>query len=198
MKKILLSLLFLSACQHEIKTADRDEFKKNDDKMITERISNDPPKTTQASDKDLEKYAYELGFDPKSGLTIEERKSVGERRRVRELERKLDSEKERRHYSKVLPSLQLDSEKIDYLSIESVEGRQAWINRNKIWSRFKSNKNYQELIESQDIAVGMTADLVKKSWGDPEAVDHSGNEIYKNERWKYTRVPSKCTRSDSP
>ncbi len=193
MKKKLLPMLFLFACQHDIKTADREEFKKNDDKMTTERISvsNTLPKTTEATDKDLEKYAYELGFDPKTGLTTDERKSVGERRRVRELERKLDSEKDRRHYSKVLPLLQTDAEKIEYLSIESIEGRQAWVNRNKIWSRVKSNKDFQELVGSQDIAVGMTADLVKKSWGDPESVDHSGNEIYKNERWKYTReVPS--------
>lgn len=195
MKKILISILFLSACSHEIKTADREELKPDADKtkIATERIvdPNNQIKNSVASDKDLEKYAYELGFDPKAGLTNDERLAVSERRRVRELERTLDSEKDRRHYSKVLPLLQTDKEKIEYLSIDSIEGRQAWVNKNKIWSRVKSNKDFQELVDTQDIAVGMTADLVKKSWGDPEAVDHSGNEIYKNERWKYTRdVPS--------
>ncbi len=195
MKKILILILFLSACSHEIKTAEREELKNDAEKtkIKTERIT-DPKnqiKSTVANDKDLEKYAYELGFDPKAGLTNDERSAVSERRRVRELERTLDSEKDRRHYSKVLPLFQTDKEKIEYLSIDSIEGRQAWVNRNKIWSRIKSNKDFQELVDSQDIAVGMTAELVKKSWGDPESVDHSGNEIYKNERWKYTRdVPS--------
>jgi hypothetical protein len=196
-QKLVLTValvISLCSCQHEIKTADRDEFKNNNDKMTVERITEGSSHSEQISpisDKDLEKYAYELGLDPRTGLNADERKSVSQRRRVRELERTLDSEKERRHYSKVLPLMQTDDEKIDYLSIESIEGRQAWVNRNKIWSRLKSKKDFQELIASQDIAVGMTADLVKKSWGNPESVEYSGNEIYKNERWKYTReVPS--------
>lgn len=197
MKIIFILLLSLLSCQHEIKTADREELKSADEKskIITERIldskKESAPKNRLTSDKDFEKYAYELGFDPKLGLTTDERTAVAERRKVRELERTLDSEKDRRHYSKVLPLFQTDLEKIEYLSIDSIEGRQAWVNRNKIWSRVKSNKDFQDLIASQDIAVGMTADLVKKSWGEPEAIDHSGNQIYKNERWKYTReVPS--------
>ncbi len=188
----MLLFLVLSACQHKIQTADREELKSaaEKSKIITAR-NTETSKSILTSDKDLEKYAFELGFDPKNGLTTDERQSVAERRKVRELERTLDSEKERKHYSKVLPFLLMDKEKIDYLTIDSIEGRQAWVNRNKIWSRIKSNRNFQELIESQDIAVGMTADLVKKSWGEPEAVDHSGNEVYKNERWKYTRdIPS--------
>lgn len=195
MKKLSLIFLFLCACKHEIKTADREELKTDEQKakIETTRVSEkpDPNKTTLATDKDFEKYAYELGFDPKVGLTPDERSAVADRRKVRELERTLDSEKHRRHYSKVLPLLKTDKEKIDYLSIESVEGRQAWVNRNDIWSRQKSNKDFEALVGSQDIAVGMTTDLVKKSWGDPESVDYSGNSIYKNERWKYTRdVPS--------
>lgn len=197
MKKIALFALFVMSCQHQIVTADRDELKSPAErsKVTTERIteSKNPTamKNLSPSDKDLEKYAYELGFDPKAGLTADEQQSVAERRKVRELERSLDSEKDRKHYSKVLPLFENDKEKIEYLSIDSIEGRQAWVNRNQIWSRAKSNKDFHALIESQDIAIGMTADLVKKSWGEPEAVDHSGNEIYKNERWKYTRdVPS--------
>jgi hypothetical protein len=197
MKKIIILSLLFSSCLHKIQTADREELKTGEDKskVTTERISEIDSavaqKNTDINDKTLEKYAYELGFDPKAGLTPEERQSVTDRRRVRELERTLDSDKDRRHYSKVLPLLQSDKEKIEYLSIESIEGRQSWVNRNQIWSRVKSNKEFQELVETQDIAVGMTADLVKKSWGDPESVDHSGNEIYRNERWKYTRdVPS--------
>lgn len=156
-----------------------------------ERANETPLQQVKFSDKELEKYAYELGFDPKKGLTPEQRESVLNRRKVRELERTLDSAKERQHYSKILPLIETDNEKIEYLTIDSIEGRQAWVNRNKIWSRQKSNPEFLELVEAQDIAVGMSADLVRKSWGEPESVEVSGNEVYKNERWRYTRdVPT--------
>lgn len=48
----------------------------------------------------------------------------------------------------------------------------------------------KSLIETQDIAVGMPQDYVKRSWGDPMSVEVSGNPIYKNERWKYQKFVS--------
>jgi hypothetical protein len=107
-----------------------------------------------------------------------------------ELERTLDSQKERLQYSKVLPWLINDAEKIQILSIPSIEGRQVWINKNKIWSRAKDLKNFDDVLESQDIAIGMPADYVKKSWGEPTDIETSGNPIYKNERWQYLRQVS--------
>lgn len=44
------------------------------------------------------------------------------------------------------------------------------------------------LVENQDIAIGMTQDLVRKAWGEPESIDVSGNRIYKNEKWKFSRT----------
>lgn len=136
---------------------------------------------------ELEKYAYELGFDPKKKLTTEQQAQIEKRKKLRILERSLDSQKERFQYSKILPWLKSDDEKIDYLTIPSIEGRQVWINKNKIWSRTKDLKGYVETMESQDIAVGMPSDYVKKSWGEPDNVEVSGNPIYKNERWKYVK-----------
>ncbi len=166
-----------------------------------EHISGTKPKITDAeraqkeaayeigplSDKELEKYAYELGFDPKKGLSRSQKIQIDQRKKVRTLERRLDSQKERLQYSKVLPWLESDEEKIDYLSIPSIEGRQAWINKNRIWSRAKNLKDYSNVMEAQDIAMGMPSDYVKKSWGEPDGVEVSGNPIYKNERWKYLR-----------
>lgn len=136
---------------------------------------------------ELQKYAYELGFDPKQELTPEQKQQIVNRKRVRELERTLDSQSERLQYSKVLPWLSGDQEKIDLLSIPSVEGRQVWINKNKIWSRAKNLKDFDDVLDSQDIAIGMPADYVKKSWGEPDDVEVSGNPIYRNERWQYSR-----------
>lgn len=187
----LFTILFLSGCiAGQIQTADRPEFHNDSQveysrqKINTDGLSEADAKLTE---KDLEKYAYELGLDPKKSLSKAEMSDVRNRRKLRQLERTLDSEKERLSYSKVLPLFQNDQEKIDYLSIPSIEGRQSWVNRNKLWSRLKSNKDFQDMVDSQDLTLGMTQDLVRKSWGDPDSVEHSGNPIYKNERWKYTR-----------
>lgn len=110
------------------------------------------------------------------------------RQKVRELERKLDTIREKEQYSKVLPWLKSDDEKIEFLSVDSLEARQAWINKNKIFGRSQMNSaEMKDLVESQDIALGMPQEFVRKSWGDPQAVEVSGNPIYKNERWKYTK-----------
>lgn len=186
-----LSILILNGCvAGQIQTADRPEF--GDDSKVEysrEKINaNGETETeTKLTEKDLEKYAYELGMNPKKTLSKTEMGEVRNRRRLRQLERTLDSEKERLSYSKVLPLFLSDLEKIEYLSIPSIEGRQSWVNRNKVWSRMKSNKDFQDMVESQDLTLGMTQDLVRKSWGDPDSVENSGNPIYKNERWKYTR-----------
>lgn len=143
------------------------------------------------TDLELQKYAYELGLDPRQGIADADRKRIHNRKKLRQLERALDSQKERLQYSKVLPWLNGDQEKIDMLSIPSIEGRQVWINKNKIWSRAKDLSEFDDVVESQDIAIGMPSEYVKRSWGDPDRVETSGNPIYKNERWQYLRqVPT--------
>lgn len=139
---------------------------------------------------EMQKYAYELGFDPKKEIADEQKRQILERKKLRELERSLDTQKERLQYSKILPWLGSDSEKIEVLSIPSIEGRQVWINKNKIWSRAKDLKHFDEIVESQDIALGMPQDYVRKSWGEPTQVETSGNSIYKNERWQYLKQVS--------
>lgn len=140
------------------------------------------------TEAELQKYAYEIGLDPRQPLTAEEKEKVQNRKKLRQLERRLDSQKEKLQYSKVLPWLETDKEKIDLLSIPSTEGRQAWINKNKIWSRAKNSlESFDSVVEGQDIALGMPADYVKRSWGEPDQIEASGNPIYKNERWQYIK-----------
>lgn len=197
MKKFILSSLILfgtlltTSCANWIKTASRPELEETQTAQPTaqrELETADPSKDPdKLSDKDLEKYAYELGLDPKKPLSDTERKDIITRRKLRQLERSLDSEKERLNYSKVLPLFNSDHEKIDYLSIPSLEGRQSWVSRNKLWNRDKNNQDIMAVSEAQDITLGMSQELVRKSWGEPSSIEHSGNPIYKNERWKYVR-----------
>lgn len=134
--------------------------------------------------------AYELGKDP-SSLNANDYDEIRNRQYVKQLERTLASKKEKEQYSKVLPWLNGDQEKISFLSVPSIEGRQQWINKNRIWSRSKApREDLKNLIEAQDIAIGMPQDYVKRSWGEPLSVDVSGNPVYKNERWKYQKYVS--------
>lgn len=186
---IFLVIIALStfSCAGLIKTASRPELAETSTDLRIQEKADPTMDPDKLSTKDLEKYAYELGLDPSKPLSQDERKDVLTRRRLRHLERSLDSQKERIAYSKVLPLFNNDQEKIDYLSIPSLEGRQSWVARQKLWSRDKTNPDIQAVAEALDITLGMTQDLVRKSWGEPTSVEHSGNPIYKNERWKYVR-----------
>lgn len=107
---------------------------------------------------------------------------------IRSLESKLGSKKEKEQYSKILPWLKNDQERIEFLKLTDLEERQRWIQDKKIWSRTKSiSPQLAEMADAGDIALGMPADLVKKSWGEPQVVEVSGNPAYKNERWKYMK-----------
>ncbi len=141
-------------------------------------------------DRETNRTAYELGKDP-SSLTADDLHEIKNRQKVRDLERTLGSKKEREQYSKVLPWLKNDDEKAAFLNIPTVEGRQQWINKQNIWARSQAPQaEMKELIETQDIAVGMPQDYVRRSWGEPASIEVSGNPIYKNERWKYQRQVS--------
>ncbi len=142
---------------------------------------------TQGSDPETTRIAYELGFSPAS-MSADELQQVQQRKKLRELEKSLDSRQSKEQYSKILPWLKDDTEKIELLTIPSLEGRQNWINRNNIWSRTRVPvTRMKELIDSQDISIGMQMEYVRRAWGEPISVESSGNPIYKNERWKYIR-----------
>jgi hypothetical protein len=142
-------------------------------------------------DREERRTAYELGLDPSSDLSADDQEKIHTRVQLRNLEKTLSSKKEREQYSKILPWFRSDREKIEFLSIPSLEGRQQWVNNHNIWDRAKMPMTeMKEMIDAQDISVGMPQDYVKKSWGEPQAVEVSGNPIYKNERWKYQRFVS--------
>ncbi len=194
---VLLQALLLAAWLSACASVDT---KKEEDSVQTESVSAAAPtppvvevkraEDIKLSNLEMQKFAYELGFDPKKELSNDQKQQILDRKKLRQLERALDSQKERIQYSKVLPWLSNDTEKIEMLLIPSIEGRQVWVNKNKIWSRVKDLKNFDEIVDSQDVALGMPQDYVRKSWGEPSQIDVSGNSIYKNERWQYLKQVS--------
>lgn len=185
----IVSIMQITSCSNISKVKSvhtTKESKSSPPATLTDKKKEEP----QLTDLELQKYAYEIGLDPQKELTTEELIAIEKRKKVRHLERTLDSQKVRISYSKVLPWLLDDDEKLEYLSIPSIEGRQSWINKNKIWQRAQNLKDYSEVVDNLDIAAGMPADYVKKAWGEPDSIEHSGNPIYKNERWKYLKQVS--------
>ena len=107
---------------------------------------------------------------------------------IQHLERTLQTRGEKEQYAKVLPWLKSEDEKKEFLSLSSLESRKAWVDEKKILQRVnENNTEYKDLVDNQDIAIGMPMEFVKKSWGDPASMEVAGNPIYKNEKWKYIR-----------
>lgn len=118
------------------------------------------------------------------GTTDEQLTSI----RIKDYERQLKTNREKELYSKLLPWFRDQDEKLDYLSLPSLQEKQEWAANKKIWNRAKNpNDEMKNLMLNQDIAIGMPMDYVLKSWGDPLIKEVSGNPLFKNEKWKYSR-----------
>lgn len=111
--------------------------------------------------------------------------------RLKQLENAVRTNKEVEQYSKVLPYLKDENERIEFLELPDYEARQTWLQSRNFASRSKiTQEQMQPIIEAQDIAVGMPQVLVKKSWGEPENVEVSGNPQFRNEKWRYSKYIS--------
>ena len=110
---------------------------------------------------------------------------------MKQLENGLATRKEVEQYSKALPLFKNDDEKIEFLSISTFDDRQDWLDKKKFMSRANTlTVDFREIVDAQDIALGMTQNLVRKSWGEPTAIEYSGNPQLRNERWKYQKYIS--------
>lgn len=107
---------------------------------------------------------------------------------IRSLEKQLKIKREKEHYSKLLPWFKSDQERLDYLLLSSFQEKQQWALDKKMWNRSQNpSDNMKAMIITGDIAIGMPMDFVLKSWGEPQSREISGQPLFKNERWKYSR-----------
>lgn len=111
--------------------------------------------------------------------------------RLKTLENRIVSSKELEQYSKALPYMKGDDERIRFLELGGFEERQEWLRAQDFPSRPSDTQSeMKDLVDSQDIALGMPQTLVKRSWGEPESVEVSGNPQFRNERWRYNTYVS--------
>lgn len=116
---------------------------------------------------------------------------LSQKTRLKQLENSLSSRKETEQYSKALPWFQDEDERIDFLRLPDFEARQKWLSEKNFSQRSgRIQSTMKDLVEAQDIAIGMPQNLVRQSWGDPDSIEVSGNPLFKNERWNYNRYVS--------
>lgn len=105
-----------------------------------------------------------------------------------DLEKNLKTQKEKEQYARILPWLKDENERVEFLNLSSTAARQKWIIEKNIWQRASTPTDGQKkLIQNGDIGLGMPMDYVKQAWGEPQAIEVSGNPAFRNERWRYVR-----------
>ena len=105
------------------------------------------------------------------------------------LEGNLD-EIEQRNYIEYKDKLGNDSQKIYYLSLDTVERRNYLITRGLIKEKRNSFYTHGERAIASitnDIVVGMHKSEVSRVWGEPARKDFAGDKRDENERWAYRR-----------
>jgi len=133
----------------------------------------------------------ELGISKSKPLNETEVRRLNTRITLNRLEGRLTRDKVRKQYYHYKPMIRNDNERIQFLRIPTYEGRERYANsRNLVKSFNNFDDGTLKMIEQNDIAVGMNQQAVRESWGDPDAVNVAGNEIYGNQAWSYTKMVS--------
>lgn len=102
------------------------------------------------------------------------------------LEANLLAPDEKKQYLRYKPYLN-EEEKIEFLSLNDIFARERWIQARGLgFSAQRHSRNVASLVEQNDIALGMSKEAVRDSWGDPQYVEISGNPKFENERWKFS------------
>jgi hypothetical protein len=131
----------------------------------------------------------ELGYGSRP-LSDDERGAVESRVRLKRMEGKLETKREKKQYYGVRSALKSDRERIYFLSLPTYEARERWAQSRGLGAEETYSDETAKVIESNDISLGMSQKAVMQSWGDPDAVEIAGNPLYGYERWKYNRYIS--------
>lgn len=131
----------------------------------------------------------ELGISGKA-LTDDQKQAIDDRIKLKRLESKISSKREKKQYFSVRSALRSDRERIAFLSIPSVEARDRYASYRGIMGQEDVSPEIAGVIEANDITLGMSQKAVMESWGDPDAVEIAGSQIYGYERWRYNRYVS--------
>lgn len=106
-------------------------------------------------------------------------------------ENRLKGKHEIEQYSQALPFFINIQEKISFLELPDFKTRNQWLSNQQFWKRpDQAELRFRETVKAQDIALGMTEELVRRSWGEPQEVFVSGMSAFRNMRWIYIKSQS--------
>lgn len=132
----------------------------------------------------------ELGLQSHS-LSPEERSVLETRLRLKRMESQISTKREKKQYYSVRSQLKNDRERLYFLSLPTYEARERWSATRGLNQKDETySDEVAKAVEANDIALGMTQKAVMESWGDPDAVEVAGSQVYGYERWKYNRYIS--------
>jgi hypothetical protein len=133
----------------------------------------------------------ELGMTQNLELAENEIQSIRHRVQLSQLESQLQYKEEKKQYYGYKPYFRTDAERLYFLSLPNPEARERWVQARGIASLGSRFDNQTiNMIENNDVMKGMTKKAVEQSWGEPDAVEHAGDPMYGNERWRYKKLVS--------
>lgn len=150
---------------------------------------------TYDADADLNQYYQEKRQEEKNRARTQigrptaksEDPQLESRLTLNRLERQIPTKSEKALYYKYKPYIPDDNARIEFLRTPSYESKSEWLRRRKITTEvFEYSKTIQDLINANDICLGMTRQAVQESWGEPDIKEVAGEPMYGNERWKYS------------
>lgn len=108
------------------------------------------------------------------------------KRELRSLESKMN-DAEYQEYIRIRAQLGSDSEKIYFLRLKESE-RHEYLGVKRIETpRYYTVQESRMASFGNEIVLGMDKNDVLRSWGQPDRKDVSGDPVYQNERWAYSR-----------
>ena len=141
----------------------------------------------ERQDQRLNAATGKLGFDDPSSLSDSELRRVHQRAQLDRAEQILEGRREREQYFSNKPYMKDDRDRLVFLALPDFEAREKWLDSRHINGSSTPNPTVmQNIVDQNDVAVGMTKQAVRDSWGPPDSVEVAGNPIYGNEKWMYT------------
>lgn len=178
---LLLTATVLSACVELQRSSESGYYGRDEEPAFS--------RDRRSSEREV--AMSEMGLNTNRELSDREVEAINTRISLAKAEKALEGKREREQYYKNKPYIKTDRERLEFLNLDSFEARNRWLNAKGILASVNTHApEVQALIEQNDIALGMTKQAVRDSWGEPDLVEVAGSPLYGNERWHYSEQTS--------
>jgi outer membrane protein assembly factor BamE (lipoprotein component of BamABCDE complex) len=185
----MLSLIFATILALAVLTSCAGMSRSDKSGYLGRDLDQNQSRDRRASER--EATMSDMGLGASRELSDRELDSVNTRVVLGKAEKALEGKREREQYFKNKPYMKNDRDRLEFLQLGSFESRARWLNAKGVQASMTQHApDVQALVDINDVALGMTKQAVKDSWGEPDLVEVAGNPIYGNERWHYSEQTS--------